>query len=96
MSGTDQAVMDPVEAAIEVLLGRGRKRKYLTWEEMNEVLPDEAISPDRLETVLLKLEEHQIEMIDEAEADLAAGRVREYADVDDLIEDLHSNAAAGD
>jgi len=69
MSGTDQAVMGPVEAAIEVLLDRGRKRKYLTWEEMNEVLPDEAISPDRLETVLLKLEEHQIEMIDEAEAE---------------------------
>ena len=69
MSETEQAVMDPVEAAIEALLDRGRKRKYLTWEEMNEILPDEAISPDRLETVMLKLEEHKIEMIDEIEAE---------------------------
>jgi len=69
MSDVDQVVMDPVEMAIEVLLERSRKRKYLTWEEMNEVLPDEAISPDRLEVVMLKLEEHQIEMIDEEEAE---------------------------
>jgi len=69
MSDTEQAVVDPVEAAIGELLDRGQKRKYLTWEEMNEILPDEAVSPDRLETVMLRLEEHEIEMIDEAEAE---------------------------
>ncbi len=35
-------------------------------------------------------------MLDEAEADVAAGRVREYAGVEDLIADLHNNATAGD
>jgi len=60
---------DPVDAAIQELLDLGRGRKYLTWEEMNEILPDEAISPDKLETIMMTLEEHGIEMIDEEEAD---------------------------
>ena len=41
-------VTDPVELALQTLLGRGQERKYITWEEMNEILPDEAINPDKL------------------------------------------------
>jgi len=62
-------VADPVNGAIQVLLERGEKRKSLTWEELNEVLPDEAISPDALEAVMMALEEKGIEMIDEIEAE---------------------------
>ena len=62
-------VMDPIATAIQELVDRGQKRKYLTWEEMNDILPDEAIAPDHLETILLKLEEHKIEMVDEIEAE---------------------------
>ncbi|HEY3246174.1 MAG TPA: RNA polymerase sigma factor RpoD [Phycisphaerae bacterium] len=61
-------VIDPIEASLTSLLERGKKRGYLTWEEMNESLPDEAISPDKLELILMRLEEHGIEMIDEIEA----------------------------
>ena len=32
------ATTDPVDLAIQTLLGRGRERKYITWEEMNEIL----------------------------------------------------------
>ena len=35
--------LDPVETAVNGLLERGKKRGYLTWEEMNESLPDEAV-----------------------------------------------------
>jgi RNA polymerase primary sigma factor len=69
MSDTETCRMDPVEAATQELLVRGGKRKYLTWEELNEVLPDEAISPDKLEAIMMTLEEHGIEMIDEIEAE---------------------------
>jgi len=61
-------MVDPVDLAINELLERGRERKYLTWEEMNEILPDEAIHPDKLEAVMMTLEKNGIEMIDEAEA----------------------------
>ena len=69
MSDTKMAMIDPVDLALQELLERGRGRKYLTWEEMNESLPDEAISPDKLEEIMLRLEENGIEMVDEAEAD---------------------------
>jgi RNA polymerase primary sigma factor len=62
-------LLDPVEASIQELLGRGKKRGFLTWEEMNEVLPDEAICPDKLEEVMMRLEQAGIEMLDESEAD---------------------------
>jgi len=55
--------------ALQELLERGKKRRgIVTWEEMNEILPDEAISPDKLEMIMMTLEEHNIEIIDECEA----------------------------
>ncbi len=64
--------LDPVEVVVRELIERGKARGWLTWEELNETLPDEAISPDRLEGVLTQLEDNRIEMIDEAEADKVA------------------------
>ncbi len=59
---------DPVELSVIDLIEKGKQRGYLTWEEMNEALPDEAVLPDRLEGILLRLEELAIDVIDEAEA----------------------------
>jgi hypothetical protein len=33
------------EAQIRALIERGKKRGYLTYEEMNDELPEEAVSP---------------------------------------------------
>ena len=73
MSDTEQMILDPVDRATEILLDLGRKRKYLTWQELNEILPDEAIAPDHLETIMLKLEQNKIEMVDEIEAQRLGG-----------------------
>jgi AbrB family looped-hinge helix DNA binding protein len=43
----------------------------------------------------VELSEEGERMLDEAEAEVEAGKVREYDDVEDLIADLH-DAAAGD
>ena len=64
-----ETVVDPVDQCVQELIDRGKDRGYLTWEEMNETLPDEAVSPDKLETIMLRLEQNGIEMVDEAEAD---------------------------
>jgi RNA polymerase primary sigma factor len=61
--------IDPIEQIVSQLIERGRRRKYLTWEELNETLPDEAISPEKLESVLNRIEQSGIDMIDEFEAD---------------------------
>ena len=64
-----QPDIDPIEQCVDELIEKGKRRKYLTWEELNETLPDEAISPEKLESVLNRSEQHGIRMIDEIEAD---------------------------
>ena len=59
---------DPIQIAVEELLARGTKRGYVTWEEMNEILPDNAIDPTQLEIVLMNLEDAKIDTLDEADA----------------------------
>jgi len=61
--------LDSISATIETLLQRAKDRSYLTWEEMNEILPDEAICPDALETIMMTLENKGISLIDEIEAE---------------------------
>ena len=60
--------MDPIEASIMELVAKGKKQGFLSWEELNQRLPDEAITPDKLEVIMLRLDEAGIEMMDEAEA----------------------------
>jgi RNA polymerase primary sigma factor len=69
MAAAVQPDIDPIEQCVNELIEKGRRRKYLTWEELNESLPDEAISPEKLESVLNRIEQSGIQMIDEIEAD---------------------------
>jgi RNA polymerase primary sigma factor len=67
---------DPLEALVKKLIAKGKERGYLTYEEMNEDLPDEAVSPDKLDALLMTLDELGIELIDEQEA---AQRTEKFA-----------------
>ncbi len=66
---TAGAGKDAIDVAVDELLERGKKRGYVTWEEMNERLPDEAVSPDKLEMIMVRFEEASVEMLDEVEAE---------------------------
>ena len=55
-------VSTTIEEAVADLVVRGKERGYVTWEEMNETLPDNAIDPSELELILLRLEEEKIEI----------------------------------
>ena len=61
--------IDPIEQCVTELIEQSKQRGYLTWEELNEALPDEAISPEKLESVLNRIEQNKLQMIDEIEAD---------------------------
>lgn len=61
--------IDPIEQCVSELIEKGKGRGYLTWEELNEALPDDAISPEKLESVLNRIEQNKLQMIDEIEAD---------------------------
>jgi len=57
------------EGMIKALIDKGKRKGYLTYEEMNDELPDEAITPNRLDSLLMTLDEMGIQLVDEAEAE---------------------------
>lgn len=63
-----QPDIDPIEQSVNELIEKGKRCNYLTWEALNETLPDEAISPEKLESVLNRIEQSGVQMIDEIEA----------------------------
>ncbi|MCO6439257.1 MAG: RNA polymerase sigma factor RpoD [Phycisphaerae bacterium] len=61
-------IESPIEAAVAELMRLGKKRGFVTWEEMNRILPDEAVDPTQLELILMRLEDEKIETLDDADA----------------------------
>src|SRR5215218_1611199 len=51
---------------IKKLLDMGVQRGFLTYVEVNELLPPEIISPDQLDEIIGLLAENEVEVIDAA------------------------------
>jgi RNA polymerase primary sigma factor len=52
---------------IALLLERGKAQGYLTYEELNELLPDDVIAPDRLDALMQQFDELGVELIDKTD-----------------------------
>ena len=63
---TGTVLIDP-EEQIRLLIAKGKKKGFLTYEEMNDDLPEEAISVGRLDSLLATLDEMGIALLDEAD-----------------------------
>ena len=60
-------MIESLDGIVKKLIEKGKERGYLTYEEMNETLPDEAVAPDKLDSLLMTLDELNIELVDESE-----------------------------
>jgi RNA polymerase primary sigma factor len=58
---------EEVDRRVAVLLEMGTSRSFITYEELNQRLPDELVSPDKLDTLLMQIDEMGIRLIDEAD-----------------------------
>jgi len=56
---------EEVELRVNALLEMGKTRGYLSYEELNEKLPDEVVSPDKLDALLMTIDEMGIKLIDD-------------------------------
>src|SRR3989475_11991861 len=56
---------EEADARVQALLDLGKSRSYLTDEELNTKLPDEVVSPDKLDSLLMMIDEMGIKLIDE-------------------------------
>ena len=67
---------------VRELVERGQKKGFLTYEEMNELLPEDAVSPEYIDGILLALDQKGIDLIDEEEI----GQANEEAEPEDTEE----------
>jgi len=51
--------------AIKQLLAKGKKQGYLTYDEINELIPEEMLSPEQIDETLIMFDENEIEVVDE-------------------------------
>jgi RNA polymerase primary sigma factor len=70
-------------SGVKKLVKLGEDRGFLTYEELNEALPDDTVSPEKIDQVLLMLDEQGIEIIDEAEAEKRAELERRKEEEED-------------
>jgi Sigma-70 factor, region 1.1 len=57
-----------MNSSLEHLIRLGQQQGYITYVQVNACLSDEPSDPERLDRLLMLLEDHGIELIDEEEA----------------------------
>ncbi|HEX4129140.1 MAG TPA: sigma-70 family RNA polymerase sigma factor [Pirellulales bacterium] len=58
--------MDLADKDLQELVATGKAQGYLTYDQVNDYLPDEAVNPDKLDNLLMALEDLGIELLNEA------------------------------
>tara|TARA_B100000676_G_scaffold309266_1_gene372330 strand:+ start:833 stop:2500 length:1668 start_codon:yes stop_codon:yes gene_type:complete len=53
------------EEELEVLFVKGKSQGYLTFDELNELLPEDEFSPEKIDELLIQLEDKGIKVVDE-------------------------------
>src|SRR5262245_48330045 len=61
--------MEKIDEGLKALLEQGKEKGYLTFSQVNDYLPDDAVNPEKLDQLLMLLEDQGIELIDESEAE---------------------------
>jgi RNA polymerase primary sigma factor len=61
--------VEQTDTQLNDLIVKGKTQGYLTYDEVNSYLPDEDVSPEKLDELLLALDERGIELLDEAPKD---------------------------
>ena len=94
---TDGPLLDLTDAAVKKMIKSARKRGYVTYDELNDVLPSEEFSSEQIEDVLGQLSEMGInvveaEEVEEAQGDSDAGD--DEAEGTDLVAASTSRAVA--
>ncbi|MGY4397952.1 RNA polymerase primary sigma factor [Sphingomonas sp. UYAg733] len=65
---SDAPLIDLNDASIKKLVARAKKRGYITYEQLNEALPQDQMSSDQLEDVMSALNEMGVNLVENDEA----------------------------
>ena len=85
--------MEKTSQKIKTLVLKGKEKGFLTYEELNNILPDDTlVRPEKIDEILMMLDELGIDLIEEAEIE-----TRDTADTeegDELKQEVKTLAAA--
>ncbi|WP_186394064.1 RNA polymerase sigma factor RpoD [Stappia sp. TSB10GB4] len=68
---SDGPLLDLSDAAVKRMIKLAKKRGYVTYEELNEVLPSEEVTSEQIEDTMAMLSDMGINVIEEEEAEEA-------------------------
>ena len=63
----DEVSLDMSQAAVKKMIAEARERGYITYDQLNEVLPPDQVSSDQIEDVMSMLSEMGIQVTEEDE-----------------------------
>ena len=76
----DGPLMDGSVQGVKKMIARGKERGFITYDELNETLPQDQVSSEQIEDVLAQLSEMGINVVEEEEKDDANAKSDEASD----------------
>ena len=61
---SDGPLMDSSVQAVKKMIAKGKERGYITYDEINETLPQEQVSSEQIEDILAQLSEMGINVVE--------------------------------
>ncbi|WP_174286472.1 RNA polymerase sigma factor RpoD [Sphingomonas bacterium] len=94
MESGDAPLIDLNDATIKKVIARAKKRGYITYEQLNEALPQGEMSSDQIEDISAALSEMGINIVENDEAG-EDGETETAKDDDDDVESVDAEADTG-
>ena len=69
---SDGPLMDSMSAAVKKMVGKAKERGYVTYDELNQVLPPDQLSSEQIEDTMSMLSEMGISVIESEESEDSA------------------------
>jgi RNA polymerase primary sigma factor len=66
--GADATLLDPTSAALKKLVQKGRERGFITYDELNAVLPQDRVSSEQIEDALALFADQMITVVEAEDA----------------------------
>jgi RNA polymerase primary sigma factor len=60
----EELVVKHMEKDLQTLVVKGKSQGYLTYDDVNGYLPDQDVTPEKLDNLLIALDEMGIELVD--------------------------------
>src|SRR5215813_1708011 len=91
----DGPLMDSQTQAVKKMLARSKERGYVTYDELNSVLPPEQMSSEQIEDTLAMLNEMGINVVESEESEEAPAAAAKKPKAEDEEEEEEESQTSG-